>query len=149
MGSMLAPVFLFVLAIVAIYAIVWGGGPERAMAAVCLSATILDPVVHIVTPLEYSQMDPGHLVVDLFAFVGFLAISLRAKRFWPLCVTSLQLISLVAHFAKLVDVSIVPRAYFVMQAASSHPLLITIAIGTYCHQLRLKADGTDPSWRSR
>ncbi|GAB5486497.1 MAG: hypothetical protein Pars2KO_00670 [Parasphingorhabdus sp.] len=140
--------FLLVLAAVVIYAIYRGGTPERAVASVALLAVSLDPFVHSVTPVAYSKMDPGHLVIDVIVWGAFLWVALRANRFWPLCVVSLQTIALVAHIAKLMDVSIHPQAYFIMQVASSYPLLITLAIGTYCHQRRLKEHGTDPSWRS-
>ncbi|WP_337658988.1 hypothetical protein [Sphingorhabdus sp. Alg231-15] len=109
---------------------------------------VLDPFVHTFTPAEYATMDPGHFIIDFFAWTVFLAISLRARRFWPLCVVSLQTIALVGHLAKLMDVSIHPLAYMIMQVASSYPLLVTLAIGTYFHQQRLKVNGTDPSWRN-
>tara|TARA_R110000787_G_scaffold98664_4_gene202775 strand:+ start:3973 stop:4311 length:339 start_codon:yes stop_codon:yes gene_type:complete len=109
---------------------------------------VLDPVVHIVTPLEYAKLDPGHLVIDLAAWIGFLAIALRANRFWPLCVVSLQTIALVAHVTRMLDVTIQPKAYMIMQIASSYPLLVALMIGTFYHRKRLTAIGTDISWRS-
>jgi len=109
---------------------------------------VLDPAVHIVTPLEYSKLDPGHLVIDAVAWIGLLVVALRANRFWPLCVASLQTIALVAHAARMLDMTIHPRAYMIMQIASSYPLLVLLLIGTFYHQKRLKAMGTDRSWRN-
>lgn len=141
-------VFLLFLGAICIYALYRGGGPERWAASVVIAMVVLDPAVHIFTPLEYATLDPGHLVIDLAGWIGFLAIALRANRFWPLCVVSLQTISLVAHSARLLDMTIHPKAYMIMQIATSYPLLVLLLIGTYCHQQRLKAKGIDRSWRN-
>jgi hypothetical protein len=141
-------VFLLFLGAFCAYALYRGGGPERWVACIIIGMVVLDPAVHIVTPLEYAKLDPGHLVIDLAAWIAFLAIALRANRLWPLCVVSLQTIALVAHTAKLLDVTIHPKAYMIMQIGSSYPLLIVLLAGTFYHQKRLKSIGTDMSWRS-
>jgi len=130
------------------YALYRGGGAERWVACIVVGMVVLDPAVHIFTPLEYATLDPGHLVIDVAGWVGLLAIALRANRFWPLWVVSLQTIALVAHAARLLDVTIHPKAYMIMQIASSYPLLVLLMIGTYYHQRRLTAIGTDRSWRN-
>ncbi|AMO72159.1 hypothetical protein AZE99_10125 [Sphingorhabdus sp. M41] len=109
---------------------------------------VLDPAVHMFTPLEYAKLDPGHLVIDVAAWIGLLAIALCANRFWPLCVVSLQTIALVAHVTRLLDMTIHPKAYMIMQIASSYPLLALLMMGTFYHQKRLKTIGTDRSWRN-
>ncbi|OAO01792.1 hypothetical protein A8B75_13620 [Sphingomonadales bacterium EhC05] len=140
--------YLSLLVAAILYALFRGGTPERIHAGILVGASISDTVVHMFTPAEYMVMDPGHAIIDSAAWVGFFAVALRANRFWPLWVVSLQTIAVVGHIAKLLDVSIAPLAYAIMQAASSYPLLIALMIGTYCHQKRLKANGIDPPWRS-
>ncbi|WP_321323071.1 hypothetical protein [uncultured Parasphingorhabdus sp.] len=130
------------------YALYRGGGPERCVAGIVIAMVLLDPAVHIVTPLEYSALDPGHLVIDLAGWLALVAVALRANRFWPLCVASLQTIALVAHVTRMLDVTIHPKAYMIMQIASSYPLLVLLMVGTICHQKRLKAIGIDRSWRT-
>ncbi|MEH6660839.1 MAG: hypothetical protein V7679_04235 [Parasphingorhabdus sp.] len=141
-------VFLLFLGAICIYALYRGGGPERWVACIVIAMVVLDPAVHIFTPLEYATLDPGHLVIDMAGWLGLLAVALRANRFWPLCVVSLQTIALVAHATRLLDVTIHPKAYMIMQIASSYPLLVLLMIGTFYHQKRLKTIGTDRSWRS-
>jgi hypothetical protein len=133
---------------VSLYAMFRGGSPERSATAAYFSVWVFDKLIHLSVPVEYAEMDPWYFLLDLIAWIAFLAIALRAKRFWPLWIVAVQTISMVAHMAKLMDVSIVPRAYYIMQVASSYPILISFAIGTYCHQRRLKANGTDPAWRN-
>ncbi|WP_254054462.1 hypothetical protein [Sphingorhabdus sp. EL138] len=140
--------YVSLLALCSLYALLRGGAPERTIAISYFATWILDRWVHYFTPAEYAEMDPGHLVIDFIIWISFFIVAMRARRFWPLCLVSLQTIALVAHTAKLMDVTIVPRAYFVMQYAVSYPVLITLAIGTYCHQRRLKIYGTDPPWRN-
>ncbi|WP_422346281.1 hypothetical protein [Parasphingorhabdus sp.] len=141
-------IFYFLFASCTLYALWRGGAPERTIAISYFATWVLDRSVHYFTPAEYAEMDPGHLVIDFIIWLLFFVVAMRARRFWPLCLVSLQTIALVAHTAKFMDVTIVPRAYFVMQYATSFPVLITLAIGTYCHQRRLTIYGTDPSWRS-
>ena len=141
-------VFLLLLLTSCIYALYRGGGPERAVAGIIIGMGALDPLVHIITPLEYATVDPGHLFIDLAGWLCFFVVSLRANRFWPLCIVSLQTIAIVAHAARLLDVTIHPKAYMIMQIASSYPLLIVLMVGTYCHRKRLKSIGIDRSWRN-
>ena len=141
-------VFLLLLVTSCVYALYRGGGPERWVACIIIGMGALDPLVHLVTPLEYATVDPGHLFIDLLGWLCLFAVALRANRFWPLCVVSLQTIAIVAHTARLLDVTIHPKAYMIMQIASSYPLLVVLMVGTFYHQKRLKSIGTDKSWRN-
>ena len=140
-------VFMLFLGAICIYALYRGGGPERWVASVVIGMVLLDPAVHVFTPLNYTALDPGHLIIDAIAWIGLFAIALRANRFWPLCVVSLQTIALVAHATRLLDMTIHPKAYMIMQIASSSPLLALLMMGTFYHQKRLKTIGSDRSWR--
>ncbi|MEP3227084.1 MAG: hypothetical protein ABJO01_13990 [Parasphingorhabdus sp.] len=131
------------------YALWRGGAPERAVAGSYFSIWLLDQALHFVYASDFTELDPGHLVIDLLIWVAFFTVAMRAKRFWPLWLASLQTIAVVAHSAKFLDVTIAPRAYLTMQIASSFPVLILLAFGTYNHQKRLKENGFDPSWRSK
>jgi hypothetical protein len=140
--------FLFVLSFSVVYALRRGGEPERAVAIILILMAISDPLVHVVTPEKFTVLDPGHFIIDLVGWIAMLSIALRAKRFWPLCVSALQTISLIAHITKFLDYSIHPVAYGIMQVASSYPLLITLIIGTYNHQKRLRRIGSDAPWNA-
>ena len=140
-------IFLTLLCLSVIYALRRGGEPERAVATVFIFMTISDPFVHVLTPPDYSVLDPGHFIIDLLAWFALLPIALRANRFWPLCISSLQAISLIAHVAKFLDYSIHPVAYAIMQVSSSYPLLLILVIGTFTHQKRMRENGSDRHWR--
>lgn len=140
--------YLSLLAICAIYALRRGGAPEKATAIAIILMVASDPLVHFVTPTRYTRLDPGHLVIDGLALLAFLAIALRANRYWPLWVSALQLIAVVAHVARLIDVEIHKAAYGLMQVLWSYPMLILLALGTRAHQARLRRCGVDRSWSS-
>lgn len=129
------------------YALWRGGKPERAVAIILILMLSIDAFVHAITPATYAKTDPGHFVIDALGWVAFLFIALRARRMWPLWVSSLQTISLIAHITKLLNYSIPPLVYAIMQVSSSYPLLIILMIGTYAHQTRLRQTGSDPPWR--
>jgi hypothetical protein len=57
---------------------------ERLTAAVLLSTFVLDLVNHAVfgDPVWYA-VNPGHVVIDSWAFCALLSIALYANRGWP------------------------------------------------------------------
>lgn len=146
LGSVRLVLFLTLLAVSLLYALRKGGGPERAAAIVFIFMTISDPFVHALTPYNYAKLDPGHFIIDLMGWCALLVIALRAERLWPLWVSSLQTISLIAHITKYLDYSIHPFVYAIMQVASSYPLLLLLILGTYNHQVRLQQSGNDRPW---
>jgi hypothetical protein len=138
--------YLSLLTICAIYALRRGGAPERTTTVAIILMVASDPLVHAVTPSRYSSLDPGHLVIDSLALAAFMVIALRANRYWPLWVSAFQLIAVVAHAGRLLDVEIHKTAYGLMQVLWSYPMLVVLALGTRAHQARLRQYGVDPSW---
>ena len=102
--------YLSLLVAAILYALFRGGTPEKIHAGILVGASISDTVVHMFTPAEYMVMDPGHAIIDSAAWVGFFAVALRANRFWPLWVVSLQTIAVVGYIAKMLAVSTAPLA---------------------------------------
>ncbi len=58
----------------------------------------------------------------------------------------LHIFPLPAHLAKALDVPMHPIAYLTMQVAVSWLLPPLLIFGTFRHQRRLAANGSDPSW---
>lgn len=140
-------IFILLFAVSVGYALWRGGKPERAVAVILILMISIDAFVHALTPATYAKADPGHLIIDAVAWAAFLFIALRARRLWPLWVSSLQTISLIAHVTKLLNYSIPPIVYAIMQVSSSYVLLIVLIVGTYCNQKRLRQIGSDVPWR--
>jgi hypothetical protein len=128
------------------YAIRCGGMPERTVGIVILSGVAVDPLLHEFLRVRFATVDPTHLLIDSVSFIAFLAVSLRAHRFWPLWLSAFQLLSLGAHGAKAMNLSIHPVVYSAMTVAWAYGMLFLLIGATRYHQ-RLRARGeTRKSW---
>ncbi len=138
--------FVILLVAAAVYALRKGGGPERAMAMILLAMAASDQILHLFIPARFLQVDTGHLLIDVLAAAATLILALKAYRFWPLIAGSLQLLPLVAHSTRAIDIALDPIAYLTMQVAASWLLPPLLALGTYRHQRRIRQTGSEPSW---
>lgn len=60
----------------------------------------------------------------------------------------LQLLPLLAHFSKAVNVSIQPVAYLTTQVGASWLLPPLLVLATWRHQRRIRTTGSDRSWHA-
>ncbi len=129
-----------------IYAGIKGGAPERIGAAVILVGSALTTAGMSGPTSRYAAVEIGALLVDGAALIAFLFLSLRAERFWPLCVTALQIVGTAGHAVKLLDAEVLRAAYAFAMAIWSYPMWFLIVLGTWNHQRRLARNGVDKSW---
>jgi len=120
-----------VLLLICAYAFWRGRSDERAAAATCLVATLVQLLVVSPTPHRYSGVEVGVLLVDLGVLGAFVAIALQSSRFWPLWVAGLQLTTILGHILKAVQLSLLPIAYAGALRFWSYPILLILAIGTW------------------
>lgn len=139
--------FLTLLLAAILYAMRKGGGPERAMAIILIAMLAADRLLHLILPPRFQALDPGHLAIDIAAAAATLALALAAHRFWPLIAAAIQILPLLAHVSRAVDVSVHPIAYLSMQVAASWLLPPLLVLGTWRHRKRLRSCGSDRSWR--
>lgn len=140
--------YLAGLCLVLFYAMWKGGGPERAVGWILIFMGASTSLARLVFPPTFVSLDEVVLGSDLAALMALLLVALRSSRFWPLCVCSLQTVSLVAHLARALDYSILPKVYWLMAIGPSYPIIVLLALGTWRHQYRLRRYGKDPSWRN-
>lgn len=129
-----------------LYALLRGGAPERAVATVMIFGVVATRFVLNPVPRRYYGVETGVFIVDALVLIAFLAIALRANRFWPMGVVMLHGMSVLAHLLKLWDVKLIRAAYLVMLAIWIYPQLLLLVLGTFRHRQRLKTNGSDPSW---
>lgn len=138
----------FLILVLSIALALWkGGAPERIGAVVFILMAIVQAVVMQVLPSRFDRVDPDSLVTDLIGFFGFGYLAIEARRIWPIWATSLQVLSLSAHFARWADVAIPPLVYAIMRGAPTFGAAIAILLGTILHLRRLGRHGSDPSWQ--
>jgi hypothetical protein len=131
-----------------LYALLRGGGPERAVATGVLVGSILTALVATDPAHRFRSVELGIFLVDVVALIAFVIVALRAERFWPLWVAALQAIGTAGHAVKLADPHVIRWGYAFVLAFWSYPMLFLIIFGTWRHQKRLKLRGADKSWSS-
>jgi hypothetical protein len=141
------PFFALLLACT-LYAFAAGGTPERIGAAAYALACIASHLVYSAPPIKFRSVEVGVLIVDIIVFVAFIVLALRANRYWPIWVSGLLGLGVLAHLARWAGSGTMPWAYQMVLVIWSYPILALMALGTFNHQRRLTRFGSDPSWSS-
>ena len=137
--------FIVLLASIAT-ALLRGGQPEKWGARALIVMTIVQFVGVGVFGVRFGQVDWFPFAVDLIGLASFTAIALFARRIWPLWASALQLVSLTAHFFRVVDIHLHPTVYWLMKSAPTFGVCLILLFATALHRRRLKASGRDASW---
>lgn len=140
------PVYYTFLVLCWIYSLLRGGAPERIGTTILLVGSLLTLATVSTLARSYSSVETAVFFVDVATLVAFLLLALRAERFWPIWVTSLQLLGMSGHVVKVADPDTIPRAYAFAAIFWSYPMVLLLALGTWRHQQRLDRNGADPSW---
>ncbi|HWI88439.1 MAG TPA: hypothetical protein VNS11_04275 [Sphingomicrobium sp.] len=132
-------VFRILLALVVLYALIRGSRDERHVAIICLIGAAVTTLVLSPLAERFHGVELSVFAVDIAVFGGFLAVALRSDRFWPLWVAGLQLTTIMGHLMKGVDTALLPRAYAASLNFWAYPIILILAIGTWRHQRRSRA----------
>lgn len=125
-----------------------GDEPERLVASILLATFALDVANHaLFGDPAWFAVNPGHLVIDAWAFITLLWVALRANRGWPLWVTASQVLVVMGHIAKLWDMAMVRKAYWAMTQVPFTFQLLVLLVGTLAHEQRARRIGRYHSWR--
>jgi hypothetical protein len=114
-----------------IYAIVRGGRSERIVAITFLIGTGLTQAVMPSAHDRFRHVELRVLLIDLAVFAVLFGVALFSRKFWPLWITAMQGVAILAHFSPLM--LIVPRAYGAAIALWSWPMMILLGVVTYRH----------------
>ena len=141
-------IIVFNLLLVAIcgYALVGGGSPERATAAVFLIAALAS---YLAPYRHFRELEIALFAIDLVTFFALVAIALRADRFWPLYVSALQLLTIAIHGVKAYQPTLVNWMYGGASSKIAYPMIVLLAIGVMRHRVRIAGRGAEPDWTPR
>lgn len=138
--------FLVLLVLCSTYSIARGGTPERIGTAILLAGIAATALVARVQSERFLTVEAGILLVDLAVCAAYLALALKADRFWPMGSAAVIGIGVLAHLAFWAAPTLIPKVYGVAHSLSGYPAALLPAIGTFRHRRRIKAHGIDPSW---
>jgi hypothetical protein len=118
-----------------------GGQPERAAAAAIASMYVLDPIYHATwgQVTTYDDINAGHLVIDLIAWIAMVTIAVRANRWWTLWLASAQTISVLSHFLRGAFEVMHPWVYAAMGRGPSWLEIALLFVGTALYHRRQRA----------
>lgn len=131
-------------------AFVWGGGPERAVAAtwlVCFKGTKFVRDYVFDGGRQLLDVDFYWAFSDLTAGALFVAIGLFANRNYTMWIAGLQLLAMSAHIARGVAEAVSPIGYAFMVIGPSWIQLFFLGIGLLRHVLRKRKHGEYRDWR--
>lgn len=143
-------IWLYRAAIVAIlaFALRKGEEPERLVSGIIIATATADAINHAMFgDPAFFALNPGHLVIDGWALLGMLWVALRANRGWPLWACSAQIIVVLAHTSKLIDLSLVRYGYFAMTQLPVAIQTAALFAGTRAHLRRKRHIGPYHAWR--
>lgn len=125
-----------------------GGQPERIASQIYLAAFCLNVGLEkLVGPIGFAKLNLPTFASDLPLFLGIIAVSIRANRFWPLLAGALQLIVVITHLAKLLGIRGMVGVYWGMTTIPIYLQLLVLLGGIWAHQSRLRRIGPYPDWR--
>jgi hypothetical protein len=131
------------------YAFLRGGPPERVCSVIIIAGAAISAFILPTPGGRFEHLEVGIFAVDAAMLCGFIAIALCAQRYWPLWMSSMQLVAVASHSAGLLLSYRLPWAYAVAIAFWSYPMLIMLAWGTARHRGRVRRFKWDPSWVDR
>lgn len=146
---MLIWTFRLAIAAVVFFAFRKGGEPERLVAAVLVATTVLDLGNHAMFgEPAFFAVNPGHLVIDVWAMTALMWVALRANRGWPMWVSAAQIIVVLGHMSKIIELSLVRYGYFAMTQMPLNIQAIALLLGTAAHVRREERVGRYHAWRT-
>jgi cytochrome bd-type quinol oxidase subunit 2 len=126
-----AIVYWCLIALVVMVAWRRGSPDSRAVAAICVAASIGS--LYQVSPwgAEASPIHPAIAAMDVLTLAAFVFIALRSEYFWPLWIAGLQLTTTMSHMFRIFYPDLVDVAYDAAMRMWSYPLLIILGIAAW------------------
>jgi len=105
-----------------------GGREGKCIAGLYIAAAFGTYFVRLIWP---SWVHP-HLqvfLVDLLLLIGLLTVTFTSRKYWPIWITGLHLLSVLAFFQAMVAGQFGYRIYFALESVWSLPKLVILLVG--------------------
>ena len=136
-------IFNLALLIACFYALWAGGAPERAAAAIFLSAAVC---TFSLPHLSSARIAPQLAAIDALTLIALTLVALKANRYWPIYESALQLLTFAIHGVKIYQPDMPHWMYFGANGKLAYPTLILLAVGVLRHRERVARFGVDRPW---
>jgi len=125
-----------------VYALGWGGAPERIFVLMSIAALYASIHVH---HEGFRKLEVALFLVDLAFFCALYVLSLFSTRFWPIWMTALQGVTVLSH-AVILAPTPSGSGYAILEQFWAWPMEMLVIVATFRHQQRLTLNGTDRPW---
>ena len=122
---------------VCVYAIRAGGWAERVAAIGIVANSYLTTIATMFltsSTNRYQHPEVSIMTVDLALLLALLYVTVRSDKFWPLWLTAMQGLVVLAHLSPYVP-HMLPWSYWRAVAVWSWPMLIVLAFAVHRHHL--------------
>jgi len=107
-----------------------------------LGAAIATSVVRPSASIMYRDVEIGVFVIDCLLLAGLVWVTVRADRWWPICATALQLLTVLSHVGKALNPALWQYGYQLMAVWASWPMVAVLALGVVrCHLRKAMPEG--------
>lgn len=138
--------FVTLLALCTLYAFWAGGWPERVGAAAYSLSVAATHVILTAQHQRWLNVENGVFIVDALIFLAFVAIALRADRYWPIWVSAFLGLGVLGHLGRLAGPDVLWWAYAVVLTIWSYPILALITLGSFLHRRKMARSAAGRSW---
>ena len=121
---------MLALFLAALLAFLRGGGPEKIVAVILCAWFIGNGVVRLIFGAsDYQSFEALVFASELVALGVFLAVALRANRYWTLWLASTQLIAVVGHILGWLGLAQHPLVYAIFTQLPFWLAILLLLIG--------------------
>lgn len=130
--------YLFALVGACVFALVRGGGTERAAVGIIVAAALLSQIASLMGN-RWHGFEAYVMGVDAVTFIAFVVLAKRSRKFWPIWAAAAQLIGTMTHLVVLFEPSIVLEVYASTQPFWALPVIAAMIVGARGETLRRAA----------
>lgn len=144
------PGYTFAAVLLLIAGLAWwkGGAPERIVGALFGIAFLLSVATDSPRVERYFRLETVTALIDLALLIALFALARAANRRWTTVAAGLQLLVVIAHVARAINVQQAAFIYMLMTAFWPIIQMLVLLIGTVLHWRRVSRHGAEPSWKS-
>ena len=98
-------------------------------------------------PGDFSVVPVQLFVVDALLLLALAILAVRANRIWLIPAAGCQLVAVLVHATRLIDLGMIPNSYAFLTTIWSWPMVLLLAYGTWQYRRRAATVSAIPDWK--